>query len=72
MDIVESLYGKYLVIIFLVLAFAINLGRVYLVETSQRTPGFWFTMLARFPICSVLPVLPIAYPTVMVMIKMNI
>ena len=68
MEIVESLYGKYLIILFLVLALSINLGRVYLVDASQRTTGFWFTMLARLPICSILPILPIAYPTVMVIL----
>ena len=65
MDIVESGFGKYLIFLFLALSFAINIGRVFLADVSQRSTGFWYSLLARNPICSILPILPIAYPTIM-------
>lgn len=67
MEIVESVFGSALVLLFFLLSFAINLSRIFLIESNTRSTatGLWFIFLGRFQVAVILPILPIALPTLM-------
>ncbi|KAJ3335814.1 hypothetical protein HDU91_002016, partial [Kappamyces sp. JEL0680] len=64
--IVETVFDKGLVWILLLLSLGLNLGRVFLDPPSERGP-LWYTMLARLQVLAILPILPISFPTIMLL-----
>ncbi|KAJ3261769.1 hypothetical protein HK103_004720 [Boothiomyces macroporosus] len=62
---IEYLVNNVLLWVALLVSLAINVVRVFLVSTSSPFAAHMFQMLARYQIIAVLPLLPIALPTLM-------